>query len=293
MLPCVWCDTAPGRAPRGPGVMSAPGRAAAGMVRAGSVSAVRGVYERAPDRRRVPEFGVPVAHSHPGRVGAQARSASSVPQSRSAGQRRFALADRSPRDRMRERQPRARAGTGARARARPRAAVLAGRRRPGGRSPRRCARIWCVRPVSSRTRSSVVARQRPLDLEVRAAPRAASSVSVDMRVRTRRSRPSGASIVPLARRRPALDERQVLALDLAPRASRACSARVRRLASRDHHQARGVAVEPVDDPGARRDRRRRRRARRAPRRASPPRCPRAGCTTSPAGLSTTSRCSSS
>ena len=60
-----------------------------------------------------------------------------------------------------------RAGTGARGRGSPARAVLAGRRRRDGRWPARCTRIWWVRPVSSRTRSSVVRGQRALDLEVR------------------------------------------------------------------------------------------------------------------------------
>ena len=72
-----------------------------------------------------------------------------------------------------------------------------GRRRPGGRSPRRCTRIWWVRPVSSRTRSSALRGQRALDLEVRASPRAARRCRSTCASAWRRSRPIGASIVPV------------------------------------------------------------------------------------------------
>ena len=91
----------------------------------------------------------------------------------------------------------------------------------------RCARIWWVRPVSRRTRSSVTPRQRRARSSKCVTAARGSSVSVDIRVRTRRSRPSGASIVPAARRRAALDEREVLARHLARAAERLCSARVR------------------------------------------------------------------
>ena len=80
----------------------------------------------------------------------------------------------------------------------------------------RCARIWCVRPVSSRTRSSVSAGSARSTSKCVTAVRG-SSVSVETRVRTRRSRPSGASIVPAPRGGPALDQREVLAHELAPR----------------------------------------------------------------------------
>ena len=53
-----------------------------------------------------------------------------------------------------------------------------------------------MRPVSSRTRSSVSLGQRPLDLEVGDAPRAARRCRSTSACATRRSRPSGASIVP-------------------------------------------------------------------------------------------------
>ena len=91
--------------------------------------------------------------------------------------------------------------------------------------PADATRIWCVRPVSRRTRSSVVAGQRALDLEVGDGRRAACRCRSTSRVRTRRSRPIGASIVPAARRRAALDEREVLALASRGARSAACSAR--------------------------------------------------------------------
>ena len=68
--------------------------------------------------------------------------------------------------------------------------------------------------------------------------------------------------------------------------------RVRLLRLRDDHQPRRVAVEPVHDARAAPPR----RPRATPTSAwtsVPVACPRAGWTTSPAGLSTTSRCSSS
>ena len=60
----------------------------------------------------------------------------------------------------------------------------------------RWARIWWVRPVSSRTRSSVVAGSASSSAKCVTAPRG-WSVSVLTRVRWRRSRPRGASIVPV------------------------------------------------------------------------------------------------
>ena len=74
-----------------------------------------------------------------------------------------------------------------------------------------------------------------------------SSVSVDMRVRTRRSRPSGASIVPVrAGGRPSTSARYSRVI------SRACSAALQRAVDRvglgDDEQAGGVAVQPVHDP---------------------------------------------
>ena len=67
----------------------------------------------------------------------------------------------------------------------------------------RAARAAACRCGSARSTSKCVIASR------------GSSVSVEIRVRTRRSRPSGASIVPAPRRRAALDEREVLAHELA------------------------------------------------------------------------------
>ena len=131
------------------------------------------------------------------------------------GQRRARRRPAAPRDRVREREPRG-VQELALEPVRGPARRTPGRPRPGWPIASRCARIWCVRPVSSRTRSSVSRGSARSTSKCVTASRG-SSVSVEMRVRTRRSRPSGASIVPRARRRPALDEREVLAHELAPR----------------------------------------------------------------------------
>ena len=132
----------------------------------------------------------------------------------------------------------------------------------------------------------------------RAAPRSTSkwvtasrgsSVSVDIRVRTRRSRPSGASIVPRARRRAALDERQVLALDLArpqrglqrargPRSERASDAAGRRCRGRAGARSRRARGHRRPPRGRRAPARACRRGARAPgaRRRRPACRPRAG-----------------
>ena len=89
---------------------------------------------------------------------------------RSAGQRR-ADVDRLAGDRMRERQ--ARGVQELALEAEQPGVPYSGSPATGWPIACRCARIWCVRPVSRRTRSSVVLGQRPLDLEVRDAPRAA------------------------------------------------------------------------------------------------------------------------
>ena len=121
--------------------------------------------------------------------------------------------DRRAGDRMREREPRgvqelALQPVAARARRTP------GRRRPGWPIASRCARIWCVRPVSSRTRSSVSCGSARSTSKCVTASRG-SSVSVETRVRTRRSRPERRVDRAAPRRRAALDEREVLAHQLA------------------------------------------------------------------------------
>ncbi len=166
-----------------------------------------------------------------------------------------------------------------------------GRRRPGGRSPAGargsggCARCRgapaaaCAAAAPPRARSGC-------------GPPCGASVSVELRVRTVRSRPIGASIVPeRAGGRPSTSA-QVLARDLAARraAPSAPGAPPRTSRPRAGPRCRGRA-----GARARRARRprRRRRGRRAPGPASRSDGPRAGWTTTPAGLSTTSRCSSS
>ena len=104
------------------------------------------------------------------------------------------------------------------------------RRRPAGR-PRGCAapgipysgspatgrsiaarwtRIWCVRPVSSRTRSSAWRSSSSSSSKCVTAARGVA-VSREWRSRSRRSRPIGASIVPRRDRGLPDDEREVLA----------------------------------------------------------------------------------
>ena len=71
-----------------------------------------------------------------------------------------------------------------------------------------------------------------------------------MRVRSDGSRPSGASIVNLASRGPAVRDRQIAAMHLACR-DRPNQAGHRRQRLADDHQARGVLVEAMHDAGAR------------------------------------------
>ena len=141
----------------------------------------------------------------------------------------------------------ARAGTGARGRDRRRP------RRPG--SPQtgrpiasRWTRIWCVRPVSSRT-----LEQRPW---LRASRRRSNqvtasrgvAVSSEWRVRSRRSRPIGASIRPVRERGVAAHEREVACARPRARGSAPAARRAPRSERATTQQARGVAVEAVHDP---------------------------------------------
>ena len=139
-------------------------------------------------------------------------------------------------------------------------------------------------------RSSVAVLEGLLDLEVGDGLARVVGVGRHRSVRTRRSRPSGASIVPRPRRRAPLDQREVLPLDLA-RARSAPSARRRPASVR----------ASTSRPDVSRSRRWTTPGRIG---SSPPatrpasawtsvpcrvaRC--AGCTTTPGGLSTTSRC---
>ena len=110
----------------------------------------------------------------------------------------------------------------------------------------RWTRIWCVRPVSSRTREQRVARQQLLELEVRHRRRAACRCRASGGARSCRSRPIGASIVPAPRARPPDDEREVLARQL-PAPHELLEPPVRLGRARDDEQPGRVAVEPVDD----------------------------------------------
>ena len=141
-----------------------------------------------------------------------------------------------------------RAGTACSARACP-ACPYSGSPATGWPIASRCARIWCVRPVSSVTRSSVSsASARSVSKCVTAW--CGSSVSVEIRVRTRRSRPSGASIVPRrAGGRPSTSARYSRVISRA-RAARPAARRARAPSRASTQQPGGVAVEPVHDAGA-------------------------------------------
>ena len=125
-----------------------------------------------------------------------------------------------------------------------------GRRRPvadDGRSiAARCTRIWCVRPVSRRTREQRVAASSS------STSKCVTAVARRVRVerlprRSRRSRPIGASIVPRRERgRPRTSARY--SRSSSRRAHELLQAPVRLLRARDDHQPGRVAVEPVHDP---------------------------------------------
>ena len=111
--------------------------------------------------------------------------------------------------------------------------------------------------------------------------------------RSRRSRPIGASIRPDRDRGVPADEREVAALELAPAARAPAAARAppRSARRRAARRCRGRAGGRCPGRSVLSARGVERRAARA--RASPSSCPAPGWTTRPAGLSTTSRCSSS
>ena len=164
-----------------------------------------------------------------------------------------------------------------------------GRRRPDGRSrPGARGSGGCARSRAARAAASCAGR-RSIDLEVGDRRRAAGRCAWTPPCGRARSRPIGASIVPLSASGRPLDQRQVLAPHLARARAAPGSARVGRLGLRHHQQPRRVAVEAVDDARRAPGRRRPRRGRAAPRARVGPRWPGAGCVTSPAGLSTTSR----
>ena len=173
--------------------------------------------------------------------------------------------------------------------------AVARRRSPYSGSPQtgcpiawKWARIWCVRPVSRRTRSSVAVGSASLDLEVGA--RLARLVGVDRLARAHAPVAADRRVDrAAARRRAPVDEREVLAHD-PPRRERRLEARGapprssrRRAAPRC--RGRGGARCPAAT------------ARRPPRRAPASACEsvplavraRPGARRRPAGLSTTSR----
>ena len=180
---------------------------------------------------------VPPTHSPRARSSASRRSSGSV------GAHVDALAG----DRMREGEPRGVQELALEPEPRP-PRRTADRRRPDGRSPPcgrgsgACGRSR-ARPAAA-SRPGAAARSRS-----GCGPRAGSSVSIDIGTRSRRSRPIGASIVPVRGRRPTVDQRQVLAPQLA-RGEQRLQRAVDLVRSGDHEQPRGVAVEAVHDPGA-------------------------------------------
>ena len=141
----------------------------------------------------------------------------------------------------------ARAGTGARARGRPSRRrwdhrIREVRSRPGGRGSGASARSpaarrgACARPSDSATSNQVTASR-------------GSSVSSERRVGSRRSRPSGASMRPVARARPAANEREVAPLDLAL-ADRGLQGGESALRAGYDEQPGRIAVEAMDDARA-------------------------------------------
>ena len=112
----------------------------------------------------------------------------------------------------------------------------------------RWTRIWCVRPVSRRTRA---ARARPSSSATSKCVTASRGVSVssERRVGSRAVAADRRLDPPGARARPAADEREVLRSSARRRDERRCRRAVRLLRAGDDEQARRVAVEPVDDPG--------------------------------------------
>ena len=146
---------------------------------------------------------------------------------------------------------------------------------------RRWTRIWWVRPVSRRSRSSEVRSKRALEREVGA--RLARVGAADGHARAHaRVAPDRRLDRPRARRRAALDQRQVLALDQPLATARPAAAggpppsARRRAAPRCRGRADGRSPPARD--------RRRPRFRPSSWASVTSRCPRAGCTTRPGPL---------
>ena len=111
----------------------------------------------------------------------------------------------------------------------------------------RWTRTWCVRPVSSLTSRSACAAERLPHLEVRDG--LAGLVGVERAPRRIAPVAADRCVDPPARRAGmALDEREIAPFDLAA-ADRFLERRIRLLRTSDGEQPRGVAIEPVHDPG--------------------------------------------
>ena len=170
----------------------------------------------------------------------------------------------------------------------PRDDAVQGIARPGRSIEAKWTRIWCVRPVSSETSRSACS---PWSPRLRSGHRLAGLVGVERTPRRIAARAADRRVDPArARARVCANQRQVPALDLTT-TNRLPARRTRaRIALR-----RGVRTHRGRDGGrcpAAPDRRRKPRADEL-RGEGAVRLPAPGCTVSPAGLSTTTRCSSS
>ena len=247
-----------------------------------------------PRRRRTRSAGLVragrSAHRPARRSSASLRASASSSAATQVGRQRRAHVDRHAGDRVVEREPLRVQELALEPVAAP-PSRTGGRRTPDDRSPPggpgsggcgRCRATPAAAPPAGSRRS--------ISKCVRAARGA--SVSIDISARSRRSRPIGASIVPVRADGWPSTRAEVLAAHRRARQQRLQRA-VDLVVLGDDEQPGRVAVEPVHDPGAPRLLAAGRDARRAPGRASPSGAPAPGWTTTPAGLSTTSRYSSS
>ena len=155
-----------------------------------------------------------------------------------------------------------------------------GGRGSGASAPSRAARAAARARARSRSTSKCVTASRGV------------SVSSETRVGSRAVAADRRLDAPRPRARPAARRARGTCARAPRRRTSSGSRRCASSRARDDQQPRRVAVEPVDDAGPLRARRPRRAAASAST-SVPVACPAPGWTTSPAGLSTTSRCSSS